>query len=146
MNTTKKYYAAYGTNMNLKEMELRCPTAKMVGVGKIIGSQLQFNVYANIVKGNKNNVVPVVVWEIDSKCEDSLDNYEGVPYLYHKDYINVIINDEEIISMVYVINDDVKPQLPTSKYFHRVKKGYIDHGLDMKYLYNAVMLTLYKMV
>lgn len=32
---SKKLYIAYGSNLNLKQMKYRCPTAKLVGKGTI---------------------------------------------------------------------------------------------------------------
>ena len=37
-----KYYIAYGSNMNLKQMAERCPTAERIGIGKVKNYELQF--------------------------------------------------------------------------------------------------------
>ena len=38
----KKYYIAYGSNLNLPQMAFRCPTAKVVGVSEIKDYELLF--------------------------------------------------------------------------------------------------------
>ena len=32
----KRLYTAYGSNLNLSQMAMRCPTAKLVGMGTIL--------------------------------------------------------------------------------------------------------------
>ena len=39
---SKKLYIAYGSNLNLKQMKYRCPTAKLVGKGVVENYELQF--------------------------------------------------------------------------------------------------------
>ena len=38
----KRLYTAYGSNLNLSQMAMRCPTAKLVGIGTIQDYELQF--------------------------------------------------------------------------------------------------------
>ena len=50
------YYIAYGSNLNFKLMNSRCPRAKPIfylnelRVNKLFGWRLSFNRYANIIK------------------------------------------------------------------------------------------------
>jgi len=44
----KRLYVAYGSNLNLKQMSHRCPTAKVYGKGKLKRYRLLF-------RGSKNN-------------------------------------------------------------------------------------------
>lgn len=39
---SKKLYIAYGSNLNLGQMNYRCPTAKLYGTGVIENYELQF--------------------------------------------------------------------------------------------------------
>ena len=39
---SKKLYIAYGSNLNLKQMKYRCPTAKLIGKGVVENYGLQF--------------------------------------------------------------------------------------------------------
>ena len=74
-----KLYVAYGSNLNLAQMARRCPTAKVVGIGKLKEYQLTFRGVATIepVSGAET---PVGVWEITPKDEMALDRYEGYPH------------------------------------------------------------------
>ena len=60
-----RLYVAYGSNMNLGQMSYRCPCSKRIGVGKIKGWKLIFNVHADVIKtNNEDDAVPVVIWDI----------------------------------------------------------------------------------
>ena len=39
---TKWLYIAYGSNLNLRQMAMRCPTAQLVGTGEVRDYELQF--------------------------------------------------------------------------------------------------------
>ena len=60
-------YAAYGSNLNLAQMEARCPGARVLGAGKISGYRLAFKrvgvcAFATI-EPCQGDYVPVGVWE-----------------------------------------------------------------------------------
>ena len=63
-----KLYLAYGSNLNLKQMANRCPTAKVVGASQINDHRLLFRgAHAGAVatiEPFKGGNVPVLVWEI----------------------------------------------------------------------------------
>lgn len=84
----KKYYLAYGSNLNLRQMALRCHTAKPVGTAVIKDYELLF-------KGSKTGAyltiepksgaeVHVAVWSVEPADEKRLDVYEGFPTFYYK--------------------------------------------------------------
>lgn len=131
-----KLYVAYGSNLNIMQMGYRCPTAKVVGIGKIQDYKLTFRGVATIEKEAKKEV-PVAVWEIKENDEKALDIYEGYPTLYRKEIIEVVMKDKVIKGMVYIMNRGI-PHLPTRKYFEVIKSGYNDVGLDLAYLKEAL--------
>ena len=134
-----KLYMAYGSNLNLRQMGFRCPTAKVYGTGQLQDYRLIFNRVATIVP-EKDSMVPVAVWEIDAECEKALDRYEGFPHLYRKEYLKVTVNGKEIEAMVYIMNTG-RPQLPPRSYYETIKEGYHDVGLDTVHLDTAVQKT-----
>ena len=134
-------YVAYGSNMNLEQMAYRCPNSKIVGNGKLCGWKLVFNIHADIIKTDgKNDIVPVVVWNIAERDWRMLDMYEGYPSYYVKETINVILdngNKEEAI--VYVMADNRKGICPpANSYFNDIVKGYIDNRINTDYLFDAL--------
>ena len=89
----KKYYLAYGSNLNVRQMAWRCPTAKAVGTAVIKDYELLF-------KGSKTGAyltiepksgaeVPVAVWSVEPSDELNLDRYEGYPTFYYKTEIEL---------------------------------------------------------
>lgn len=38
----KRYYVAYGSNLNVRQMLMRCPTARMIGTSVIKDYRLMF--------------------------------------------------------------------------------------------------------
>jgi len=77
----RRYYIAYGSNLNTRQMQLRCPDAKVVGTSVIEGYELLF-------KGSKTGSyltiepkagasVPVAIWSVTAEDEKALDRYEG---------------------------------------------------------------------
>ena len=136
----KKLYMAYGSNLNLGQMARRCPTARVVGTAMLEGYQLLFNGVATIVK-REGAVVPVGIWEIDKRCEESLDRYEGYPTLNRKETLTVEMNGKEVQAMVYIMNRD-RPALPAYSYYETIEDGYNDVGLDTAHLRKAIEETL----
>lgn len=133
-------YVAYGSNMNLEQMAYRCPNSKVISNGKLNGWKLVFNVHADVVKSKKRDGVPVVVWDIADEDWYRLDMYEGYPNYYIKETVNVILdNGKTANAIVYVMANNRKGICkPTKTYFECIEKGYIENGIDVKYLYEAL--------
>ena len=72
----KTYYIAYGSNLSVEQMAIRCPDAKIAGMAALKDWKLVFKLHADIVPC-EGRVVPVLVWEISEKDEKNLDMYEG---------------------------------------------------------------------
>lgn len=132
-----KYYIAYGSNLNLKEMAKRCPKAKIKGKSKINNYELLYKgkkgaAYLTIEE-KKNSCVPVGVWEISDEDENALDIYEEYPDLYYKKTLNldVILNDgrhENLSCFVYIMHEENPIAEPSDEYIESCRKGYEDFG------------------
>lgn len=132
-----KLYVAYGSNLNISQMARRCPTAKVVGIGKLNGYQLTFRRVATI-EPVEGATTLVGVWEINKRDEQALDIYEGYPSYYRKETVEVEMHSgEKIQAMVYIMNYG-EPQLPPQGYYDTIEQGYRDTGLDLKYLMTAL--------
>lgn len=138
-------YIAYGSNMNLEQMDYRCPNSYVVGNGKLNGYRLVFNYHADVIKtDNKNDFVPVVVWNIADCDLARLDVYEGYPSYYVKETVNVILDNGKIEkAVVYVMAENRKGIYPPAQsYFDGIREGYIENGIDVEYLYEALEYSL----
>lgn len=124
----KKLYIAYGSNMNIKQMAMRCPKATPLGKYILEDYKLEFRGVANIIE-SKGARTPVAIWSITESCERSLDRYEGYPRLYRKEYIKLKIKGKEEIGMVYVMNIG-KIAEPSEHYYNVIKQGYKDFHIQ----------------
>ena len=82
----EKLYFAYGSNINLEQMEYRCPAAKAVGPVILENYELLFrgNTRGNgvaTIAPREGSKVHGLLWWITPACEQSLDFYEGYPRL-----------------------------------------------------------------
>lgn len=139
---SKRLYVAYGSNLNIRQMQHRCPTAKLYGTGIVSDYELQFKGQPNCafatIAPKEGAEVPVAVWEIQPQDERSLDRYEGYPSHYFKQNIPVQLDGEEVDAMVYIMNLKMKFGMPSPYYYQTVLEGYHDCGLDTEVLDQAV--------
>ena len=143
----KRYYIAYCSNLNLPQMQGRCPGATIVGTSVIEDYRLLF-------KGSKTGSyltiepweggrVPVAVWEITAAHERSLDRYEGYPVFYYKTDMELavtLIGTGEVRTLpgfVYVMYADRPIGIPTNPYFVTCAQGYRSFGFDPRILLDA---------
>ena len=82
-------YFAYGSNINLEQMEHRCPDAQLVGPVTLQNYELQFrgSGFATVAP-KKDCVVHGLLWKLTPKSEQALDRYEGYPRHYTKEQVS----------------------------------------------------------
>jgi len=143
-----RYYIAYGSNLNVKQMASRCPDAKVIGTGMLKSMRLWFK---GSQTGNYLTIeeacgyeVPVVVWKVSEQDERNLDWYEGFPkFYYKKDFSMEVkdINTGDVRLMnvfAYIMHEERKVGAPRKDYVEGCKDGYRSFGFDTKYLDEAV--------
>jgi gamma-glutamylcyclotransferase (GGCT)/AIG2-like uncharacterized protein YtfP len=139
---SKKLYLAYGSNLNLEQMDRRCPTAKVVGKTKINDMQLLFRgpheSAVATIEPRKSSCVPVLVWEITPEDEAALDRYEGFPFLYRKENFKVRMGGKKVSAMAYVMNEGRPLGTPSCHYYSIILEGYKAAGFDVDILRTAV--------
>jgi len=142
----KKYYIAYGSNLNLPQMAERCPTARVIGASRMNDSRLLFRGphggAVATVEPCKATSVPVLVWEITEADEEALDRYEGWPYLYRKEIVKIKLGRKTIEALVYLINEGKPLNQPSSYYYSVIYDGYKSAGFDIEILKKATMDSL----
>lgn len=146
MKTKERIYIAYGSNMDFKQMEYRCPDAIFMGVGVIEDYELLFKgsltgSYATIEK-KKGSTVPVYLWSISARDEKSLDRYEGCPTFYYKKTLPVRVEGGSIDGMVYIMHEERRLGIPTGQYYNVLYDGYKRFGFDTKILKNALQKSV----
>ncbi len=143
----KRYYIAYGSNLNVPQMRMRCPGARIIGTSVIPDYELLF-------KGSKTGSyltiepweggrVPVAVWEVTAAHERSLDRYEGYPVFYYKADMELAVTlagtgeVKTLPGFVYMMYADRPLGTPSNSYFVTCAQGYRSFGFDPCILLDA---------
>ena len=144
----KRYYAAYGSNLNILQMRYRCPSARVIGTAEIADYRLLFKgsktgAYLTIEK-QKGSIVPVGIWEVSEADERSLDKYEGFPSFYYKTEMNLDIKGIRTGKIrrrkcfVYIMHEERELALPSRSYVRTCIEGYFNFDFNTKYLKQAI--------
>lgn len=145
MNNENMIYVAYGSNLNLEQMEFRCPYATVLGGGVLPDYQLLFRGgdggAVATVEPKKGGSVPVLLWEITPRDEEALDRYEGWPHLYRKETVAVRYGEKLVEAMVYIMNEGRPLGLPGEYYLNTILAGYQSAGFDLNILKQSVRLS-----
>jgi len=143
----KRFYIAYGSNLNIPQMRGRCPGATIVGTAVIKDYRLLF-------RGSKTGSyltiepwaggrVPVAVWEVTAEDERSLDRYEGYPAFYRKIGMELevaLADSSEVRTLegfAYAMYADRPLGTPSNSYFTTCAQGYRSFGFDPRTLLDA---------
>ena len=147
-DTKKRYYIAYGSNLNVEQMRMRCPHATVVGTATLEGWELLF-------KGSKTGsyltieecdggTVPVAVWEVTEFDEAALDRYEGYPVFYYKKEIRLQVKGirtgrrRMVTAFVYIMDETRPLGKPMERYVRVCREGYRTFGFDSDILTEAI--------
>ena len=143
----KRYYIAYGSNLNVGQMKSRCPDARIIGTSVIKDYRLMFKgsktgSYLTIEQA-KGCQVPVGVWSVSESDERNLDFYEGVPTFYYKK--EMLLPIKGIISgkirnrkvFVYIMHEDRLLGTPSPSYLRTCLSGYKSFEFNPDYLFHA---------
>ena len=137
-----KKYIAYGSNMNLEQMDQRCPGARVTGKCCLRDHRLFFagrpDAAVASIEPAPGHAVPVVLWEITPKDEQALDRYEGFPWFYGKRELPVETDSEPVSAMAYVMGPGFLYGFPSESYLNCIREGYASAGFDTVVLDEAV--------
>lgn len=139
----KRYYLAYGSNLNIRQMRYRCPTAKPIGITAISDYELLYKgsgtgAYLTI-EPKKNGLVPIAVWEVTEADEKRLDAYEGCPTFYYKKELRLPVKlrnckTKKVDAFIYIMHEERRHGIPSLAYIRTCEEGYRNFGFDTKFL------------
>lgn len=135
------YYFAYGSNMNLKQMQKRCPNAKFITVGKLNGHKFVYDGFskrrngpvANIIESESDFVLGVI-FLVDEQDEKNLDRFEGYPKTYDKKFCKVDGEDGSVYNVFLYFRKPLQIGTPQEDYRNIVIEGAKDIGLPQEYI------------
>ena len=112
----EKLYFAYGSNINLNQMDVRCPDARVVGPAVLEGYELLF-------RGNSRGCGVATIAP-----------NEGFPHLYRKEQVVVRDNaGRNIPVMAYVMTGVWRsPALPSLSYYYGIQEGFWQNSLPLE--------------
>lgn len=146
-DTARRYYLAYGSNLNVHQMRMRCPYATILGTAELKGWELLFKgsqtgAYLTIEEC-EGGTVPVVVWAVTPSDEAALDRYEGFPTFYYKRELRVQCKGirtgkrRTIDAFAYVMHEDRPIGVPGDYYMRTCLDGYDTFFFDRNVLLAA---------
>lgn len=143
----KRLYIAYGSNLNRRQMKLRCPGSGVVGTAVIEDYRLLFRGSKTgsylTIEPWEGGRVPVAVWEVTAADERSLDRYEGYPVFYRKIGMELevtLASSGEVRTLegfAYAMYPDRPLGAPSNSYFITCAQGYRSFGFDSHILMDA---------
>lgn len=141
-----RLYCAYGSNLNLNQMQERSPMATIVAKSYLYDTSIVYKgvegkVWATLEK-DEGKVTPVLIWDIHEMDEEELDEYEMVPFMYKKEVIEMDINGHKEDVLIYLMQEGYEYGLPNDLYFKGIQDGYDHNGFDLDILDYSVILTL----
>lgn len=147
-DTAKHYYIAYGSNLNVQQMRMRCPHATILGTAALKGWELLFKgsktgSYLTIEEKDGGSV-PVVIWEVTESDEAALDRYEGFPSFYYKKDIRLQYKGirsgrrRTVTAFAYIMHEDRPIGIPSDYYMRTCLEGY-----DVFYFDRNILLAAY---
>ena len=147
-DTAKRYYIAYGSNLNIPQMRMRCPSARIIGTSEIPNYRLLFKgsqtgTYLTIEPFDGASV-PVTAWEVTEDDVRALDRYEGFPRFYYKAEMKLPIKGirsgriRNRDTFVYIMHEERLCGVPSRYYMQTCLEGYRAFGFDEAKLWQAL--------
>ena len=145
----RRYYIAYGSNLNVQQMRMRCPSARIIGTSVLEDHKLLFKgsktgSYLTVEK-KPGSSVPVGVWEVTPADEKTLDRYEGFPNFYYKKELTLPVKGIRTGKIrkrrvfVYIMYENRPIGIPSISYMQTCIQGYDDFGFDWAGLLDAYL-------
>lgn len=136
-------YFAYGSNLNIAQMRVRCPLATPIGKFKVNDLRLVFRGVADVVD-EPGAFCWGGLWRITEQCEVALDRYEGfraedpAAGMYRKEYFPLREPWEGHEQVLFYQMNSTGIYPPSEGYLNCIMQGYRNFRLPLSYLRDAV--------
>jgi gamma-glutamylcyclotransferase len=132
------YYFAYGSNLNRKQMAVRCPGSKPLFSAVLPNYKLIFTGWSRQWKGSIASIKPVkgekvlgAVYEISETNLRQLDSIEGFPAIYNRLKITVWTDDgDPVEAITYIKTEQAHESKPSPEYLKSIAQGYKDWDIE----------------
>lgn len=131
------YYFAYGSNLNRKQMQERCPNSKPRFLATLhhyklvfVGWSRQWRGGIASIKAARGERVLGGIYEISENDLRRLDKYEGYPSNYNRLKVTVFKeNNEPTEAVTYIKSGQLEETEPSKEYLVLIQQGYRDWGI-----------------
>ena len=139
-------YFAYGSNLDVAQMEARCDAPTLVGIAFLAHHRFVFagtspnreNMGVGSMRVAHNHQLAGVIWSITDADLKALDGREGFPSRYQRELMPVTdLQGQQHQAHVYFKKDDVPLNPPCQSYLLQVLQAYEYHGLDSEIVHRA---------
>jgi len=130
-------YFDYGSNLNKKQMQERCPDSKPLFTAVLpnyklifVGWSRQWKGAVASIKASRGDRVRGAVYEISEQCLRKLDRFEGYPQNYNR--LKVIVfgeDDEPVEAVTYIKAGQIEEGQPSKEYLAVIQQGLRDWRL-----------------
>ena len=128
------YYFAYGSNLNKKQMQERCPDSKPMFIATLPNYKLVFVGWSRQWRGGVISIKPFrgervrgAIYEVSEQCLQRLDGYEAG---YNRFKVTVFDEDSEPIEAItYIKAGQIEETQPSKEYLAVIQQGYRDWRL-----------------
>jgi gamma-glutamylcyclotransferase (GGCT)/AIG2-like uncharacterized protein YtfP len=130
-------YFAYGSNMNLEQMAVRCPGAQMVSLVRKTGWRYIINQRGYVTALEDPDALTLgCLWKLSKEHWVALDRYEGVGEGFYRrvDCEVITLKSGELVQCIAYRAANETPGVPTENYVETVICGARQIGLPMDYL------------
>jgi hypothetical protein len=117
-------------------MTERAPRARVVGVGRLDGFRLAFNLYSTEWEGGAANLDPDpqahvwgVLWEMPRSELVDLNAYQGHPTFFRREEVVVEGPQGRVLAFTFRVAHQKGYMRPTDAYLERVRSAIRVHGL-----------------
>lgn len=132
------YYFAYGSNLDKKQMQERCPESKPIFVSTLPNYKLVFVGWSRQWRGGVATIkhlmgkkVAGAIYQVSERDLMRLDKYEGYPVSNQR--LNVVVFDEDgnpVEAVTYIGAGKLEETQPSKAYVEIMQRGYRDWGIS----------------
>ncbi|MHB0914866.1 MAG: gamma-glutamylcyclotransferase family protein [Thermoleophilia bacterium] len=135
-------YFAYGSNLDITQMQSRCPGAEPLGIARLDGYRLAFSRFsrtrgcgvADIVIQEGKEVWGLVYRLAESDLSGSLDRHEGYPHNYTRLLLPVALADGgQVEAWAYSVVDKDEHVEPNAVYLEIMRTAAAALGFPEEY-------------
>jgi len=138
MKSDKILYFAYGANLDLRGMKLRCPEHRPIGRAILKNYRLMFKGVADIEPASGHQVHGAL-YEITAEHLKTLDRFEGYPQFYIRKFLPVCTKEgEEVEAVVYLMNNCRQYSSPHRGYLNVILSGCRQWGLPEEHARDVI--------